>query len=409
MRRSRIGRRESDMDKEAEIRIPRIISDSELQRRWSAVRHAMKERGLDFLILQNCTDYLGGYVKWFTDMPALHNYPVTVLFPREEEMTTIWSGPLPPSEPNPPAWSLRGVKKRISVPIIPALGYTSAFDAEKAVEELSPYKKCRIGFVGMGFISASFYKHITEHLREARFEDATDLVDTIKVIKSEEEILYIKETCEMQDAAFEYALTRIQPGRRDYQVYADVRGKCMDMGSEQQLVMVGSAPANRAGVMYYEHFGNRIIQEGDVFTILIESNGPSGFYGHIARIVCLGHVPHALEEQFELARQAQKITLDLLKPGADPSHIWDANNAFMRSIGYPEETRIYAHGQGYDLVERPSLDPYETMKIQANMNISVHPSVVSQKAFAFVCENYIVKESGEKICLHKTPQKVFTI
>jgi Xaa-Pro aminopeptidase len=60
-------------------------------------------------------------------------------------------------------------------------------------------------------------------------------------------------------------------------------------------------------------------------------------------------------------------------------------------------------------VERPSFDPNETMKIEAGMNIAVHPSVVSEKAFAFVCENYIVSESGVQECLHKTPQKIFVI
>jgi len=397
------------MEREDEIRILRKISNSELERRWKAVRLAMKERGLDFLIIQNSTDYLGGYVKWFTDMPALHNYPVTVIFSREDEMTTIWSGPKPPSEPNPPAWSLRGVKKRISVPIIPSMEYSSIFDAEKAVEELSPYRNCRIGLVGMGFISAAFYKYITEHLSSTKFENATDLVDHLKAIKSDEEIELIRETCAIQDEAFEYALTRIQPGRRDFEIYADVRHKCMLLGSEQQLVMVGSAPMGTTGAMYYEHFGNRMIREGDQFMLLIESNGPSGFYGHIARIVCLGKVSSELEEQFELAKEAQKVTLDLLKPGTDPVEIWNANNEFLRSKGYPEETRIYAHGQGYDLVERPSLNPGETMKIQAGMNISPHPSVVSKKAFAFVCENYIVPDTGAKECLHKTPQEIFVI
>ncbi len=397
------------MKSEAEIRIPRIISDAELERRWAAVRRSMREQDLDFLVIQNSTDYLGGNVKWFTDMPALHNYPVTVIFPKEDQMTTIWSGPQSPAEPYPPAWSLRGVRKRISVPIIPSLSYSATFDAEKTVEELSPYPSCKIGLVGMGFISAAFYKYVRERLPGATFVDATDLVDSIKVIKSEEEFSYIKETCSMQDKAFEYALTRIEPGKRDYQVYADIRQKCMDMGSEQQLVMVGSAPAGSTGVMFYEHFGNRIIQEGDVFTLLIESNGPSGFYGHVARIVCLGDIPEALEKQFELAKQAQKVSLDMLKPGAEPRDIWDANNEFLRSVGYPEENRIYAHGQGYDLVERPSLDPYETMEIAADMNISVHPSVVSDKAFAFVCENYRVKEDGRLECLHDTPQEIFTI
>ncbi len=394
---------------EAELRIPVSVSDGELKRRWAAVREAMAAEKLDCLIIQNSTDFLGGYIKWFTDMPALHNYPVTVIFPRDAEMITIWSGPAPPAEPNPPAWSLRGVGKRISVPIIPSLGYTCTLDAEQVVEELKGYGDCRIGLVGPGFISAAFYKHVTEHLTQATFEDATDLVDAIKVIKSPEEIDLIRQVCREQDATFEYALTRIEPGRRDYEIYADIRHKCMEMGSEQQLIMVGSAPRGQPGVMYYEHFGNRVIEDGDTFTLLIESNGASGFYGHVARIVTLGEPPQALVEQVEVASKVQKVSLDMMRPGADPKEIWDANNASLREFGYPEETRIYGHGQGYDLVERPSFDPYETMKVAANMNIAVHPSVVSDKAFGFVCENYLVGESGVVECFHQTPQKVFSI
>jgi len=394
---------------EADLRIPVSVSDGELERRWSAVREAMAAEPLDFLIVQSCTDFLGGYVKWFTDMPALHNYPVTVIFPRDADMITVWSGPAPPAEPNPPAWSLRGVAKRISVPVIPSLSYTAVLDAEKVVEVLSGHGNCRIGLVSPSSISMAFYKHVTEHLTRATFTDATELVDAIKVIKSPEEIDLIRQICRDQDATFEYALTRIQPGRRDYEIYADIRHKCMLLGSEQQLIMVGSAPRGQSGVMYYEHFGNRVIEEGDTFTLLIESNGPSGFYGHVARIVTLGEPPAALVEQVELAGKVQKVTLDMMKPGADPREIWEANNDALRNFGYPEETRIYAHGQGYDLVERPSFDPYETMKVAANMNIAVHPTVFSDKAFGFVCENYLVGETGVEECFHRTPQKVFSL
>src|SRR5262245_65599947 len=46
------------------------ISNLELERRWSAVRAAMAERGIDVLVMQNSNEFSGGYVKWFTDMPA---------------------------------------------------------------------------------------------------------------------------------------------------------------------------------------------------------------------------------------------------------------------------------------------------------------------------------------------------
>ena len=110
------------MNDEAKIRIRKMISTEELERRWEEVRQAMKEKKLDFLIMQSHTDHLGGYVKWFTDVPAANNYTATVIFPRDEDMTTIFHGGWPPAEPAPPAWVVRGVKKRISVPILPSLG-----------------------------------------------------------------------------------------------------------------------------------------------------------------------------------------------------------------------------------------------------------------------------------------------
>ena len=182
-----------------------------------------------------------------------------------------------------------------------------------------------------------------------------------------------------------------------------------EMGAEGINVLGGSAQPGKAVNTVTTYFGNKVIEDGDQFHLLIESNGPSGFWGELLRIVCLGKVTSELTEQFEICQEAQKVTLDLLKPGANPADIWDANNEFLRSKGYPEEFRIYAHGMGYDMVERPSITHDETMKIQARMNIAVHPSVLSAKAAGQVCENYIISESGENICLHKTPQKIFTI
>ena len=92
------------------------ISTGELERRWKAVRAVMKDRDIDFLLIQNSNDYLGGHIKWFTDMPAVHGYVAAAIFPREDEMTTFWHGSSVPEQASHEAWLLRGVKKRISTP-----------------------------------------------------------------------------------------------------------------------------------------------------------------------------------------------------------------------------------------------------------------------------------------------------
>jgi Xaa-Pro aminopeptidase len=394
---------------EAEIRIKSRISNGELERRWKAVRQAMTEQSLDFLIMQSSTDVLGGYVKWFTDLAVLNNYTATVIFARDEDMTTIFHGPYLPARPMPPEWAVRGVKKRISVPAIPSLDFSKYYMAEKVVEELRQYKNCHIGLVGTGFLSAAFYNYVTKHLTTAEFKDATDLVDNIKAIKSDEEIGCIKEVCALQDAAFEYLLKRIHPGMTERDVYNDVIYKCMELGTSQVNIMGGSAQPGKPVMLMQANFANKVIEEGDQFSILIEVNGPSGFWAEFIRTICLGKVTTELEEQFELCRQLQKVTLDLLKPGADPGPIWDANNAFLRNKGYPDEMRVYAHGMGYDMVERPAISHDESMKIKPCMCLAVHPTVMSAKASGMICENYIVSDKGEIICLHETPQKIFKL
>ena len=64
-------------------RITTAISTKELERRWAAARKEMRERGIDALVMQNNSDWLGGYVKWFTDIPATNAYPEDRGVPRQ--------------------------------------------------------------------------------------------------------------------------------------------------------------------------------------------------------------------------------------------------------------------------------------------------------------------------------------
>jgi Xaa-Pro aminopeptidase len=105
----------------------------------------------------------------------------------------------------------------------------------------------------------------------------------------------------------------------------------------------------------------------------------------------------------------KKSYLAMIKPGVNPMDLWDMNNDYLRSHGYTLETRLYAHGQGYDLVERPSFQIGEQMEIMENMNIAVHPVVASSQATAIICDNYIVGKNGVGECLHKLPKEIFVV
>ena len=359
--------------------------------------------------MRNDEEFLGGYVRWFTDLPARHSYPYTVIFPVDDEMTLISCGATPPGDPGPPPWAVRGVKKRLGAPYFPSVHYTSRYDAELAVSVLKEKKGATIGLVGKSFIPVNFYEHVSSHLPGSKFVEATDQVDQVKAIKSLEEIELIRRTAELHDRALDHVRKSIRPGRREFEIYADALHFTALQGSERQLILVSSGPHGIPVPFQPRHFQNRMMREGDQVSVLIEVNGPGGFYTELGRIFSIGKPPQELQDAFGASMEAQKLSLSLLKPGADPKDIWDAHNAFLEKKGYFPERRLYAHGQGYDLVERPLIRYDEPMKIRAGMNLTVHPTASNERVWAGVTDNYLVTEDGVSPCLHTTPKEIIVV
>jgi Xaa-Pro aminopeptidase len=190
---------------------------------------------------------------------------------------------------------------------------------------------------------------------------------------------------------------------------ADLIHKAILLGSEEQLILTGSGPFGQAAPYQKRQYMNRVVRENEPFNLLIEVNGPGGMYAEAGRTFFTGPVPAELSDAYALCREAQKVSLGLLKAGADPKSIWDANNEFLLRQGKAAETRLYAHGQGYDLVERPAIRDDEPMKLKANMNIVVHPTIASERVWVSVCDNYLITENGVSPCLHRTAQEIFEV
>ncbi len=195
---------------ELKERLFKNVSTGELERRWKAAREVMKERKIDFLLMRQDEEYYGGHVRWFTGIAPRHSYPFTVIFPIDEEMTTITSSP--PNSPGPPDWAIRGIKKKLGAPYYPSLHYTSAYDAELAVDVLGKKKGATIGFVGMLTLHVPFYLYLTQHLTGHTFVDMTESVDILRAVKSPEEIEFIKGTAALQDAAMEHLKKTLRTG-----------------------------------------------------------------------------------------------------------------------------------------------------------------------------------------------------
>ena len=383
------------------------IPTAELERRWAATRAAMARAGLDCLIAQNSNMFLGGYVRWLADTPAYNGYTVTVIFPADEGMTIISHG-AKQAPGDPPLYSAAsaGIQRRMTANYFRSVHYTDTYDAEQAIEALKPRRYKQIGLVGRGSISAAFADYLRANLPGVEFVDSSDLVDRVMVPKSEWELARIRETAALQDRALAHIVEWTAPGKTEHQMYAELWRIGYEWGTEAGLILIGSAPMGQANpLLSPTYYANRTFQAGDAIALLFEVNGPGGLYTELARPLTIGTPTDELLAASQDAVTAQQLTVAKLVPGAQCPDIVKAHNVWMVAHGWPAENRLYAHGQGYNLVERPLIREDEPMPIQEHMNITVHPFVANDRVFINFTDNYIVTATGA-VHIHKTPSEI---
>ena len=396
----------------ASERVNHPLPTRELERRWALIRAAMEERGVDVLLAQANNDFMGGYVKYLTDLPATNGYALTVVFPRDEPMTVIGQGAfgLDQRLPGEGDGIRRGVGRLMGVPSYASAYYSAGYEAELAAKALEGYRGATIGMLGTAAISFALIDRLKQGpLSDAKFLDASDLVDPIKAVKSEDELAFVRRSAAAQDAAMEAAFAAIKPGMRELEVAAVAEHVGHELGSEQGLFLTYSAPAGSPGQIVNRHLQGRALLQGDQFSLLVENNGPGGFYCELGRTAVLGKATDEMQEQQAFVLEAQRFCLGLLKPGADPARIWIEYNQFMRENGRPEEKRVHFHGQGYDMVERPLIRFDETMPIDKNMYFALHPAFSTERTYSWACDNFLLDSAGAVERLHQLPQRIFEL
>jgi Xaa-Pro aminopeptidase len=388
------------------------VSIAELERRWHAVRTIMREQQIDALVLQNSSDWVGGYIRWFSNQPATNGYPSAVVFAIEGGMSLIEQGPFDGVRvATVDELRATGVARRLTCPSYPSVHYSGNYDADIATNELRLLGAKRVGLVAPAAMYHSFGQRLRETLLAANVDivDVTDAIDRIKAIKSEEERALIRQVAAMQDEVMARVDEFLRPGLRDFEVAAYAQYVGQQLGSEQGIFLCSSAPAGQAASFRPRSMQGRTLQRGDVYSLLIENNGAGGYYTELSRLFVLGRASQELRDTHAAVIDTQRYALSLLRPGAACSEIHELHNSYLSKQNLPTERRLNMHGMGYDMVERPLIRHDEDMSIAQHMAIVCHPGVLNERMFVHNTDMYLIEEQGVSECLHQTPKQIFEV
>lgn len=372
------------------------FSDAEYARRHAALAAVMEKHGCDHLLV--VTDHRSGNApQWVTGWPG--TVEAYVIFRPGEKMVMHmeWHNHFPLGKKLAKGVDVRWGEHR---------------GIAKTIEELARRGAKRIGI--MGPLPASKYKQI-----EARFDVAGLDAEYVRLrmIKSEEEIDWLRIGAALSDAGLRALVAECRPGLTERELGAIVEGAYVRHGGTTMIHYIGVTAMDQPHIFVPpQHHSPRRVQPGDV--VFCELSAFWWDYaGQVLRTFTVDADPSPLyRDLHDTAEAAFDAVTAVIRHGTTMQQILDATGV-IESRGYTVcDDLMHGFGGGYfqPIVGTKSrmAGQLPEMTLEENMTVVIQPNVIttdadeSKRAGVQVGELVRVTRDGFER-LHRAPRGLF--
>ncbi len=387
-------------------RVRHPVAEAELLDRASRLKERMKEQDIDCVLAQSTTQYLGSALRWLTDFAAENAYPQSVLLTAEGIPHFISCGAESLPYPGRQLMRTDGVAYR-TIPYFSSFAYTNSMEGLAIAGFLRENGVKTLGIAAMDLLQWNIYDCLTRELPELKIVDATALFDELRGQKSAAELAMLRANARIQDKVMGFLQAICLPGVREYEVRSQAVKALTDLGCEEHIVMMGSAPQGEAFGPAPSFVQGRVLQQGDALYIRLQTSGPGGLFTGVGRMFSVGCEPSGwMQKSMEAARAAQEQLISCLRPGTRANAVYEAYTSWLKVRGYAVPDGLFCFGQGVDHMERPDTSPDDGMALAENMCMAVNTAVVTDTLCGHLCDSVVIGPDGAAR-MHATPQTVF--
>jgi len=374
-----------------------VFPEAELQQRLSALRQAMRQRGLDALVISVPENiyYLTGLDHW--GFFACH----VLVVPVEGDM----------------ALACRAME-RITVEnqVANAEFYGHADTGELADEVLRALADRDLAAARLGiekrslFMTPRIYELVIAGAGNADWSDCSGLVDELRLVKSPLEMQYTRRAAAAADAGTLAAIDAIGDGASDYEVAAACHAAMIRAGSEYPGFGPFIRPTSRLGEEHTTWRGD-VFRNGDA--VFLEIGGAYRKYqAPMGRLVYVGDAPDGARLSAELAARGMQAICATLVPGATAGSVYQAWKDVADAAGLVDYHRHhcgYLVGIGFppswtggSMVT--SLQPGSTRRLESGMVFHAHSWFTNAGiADYFISNTVLLTADGAENLTAQTP------
>lgn len=219
----------------------------------------------------------------------------------------------------------------------------------------------------------TFYEHTKfKKIKNIKLELVSELIETVREIKSDEEMDHIRNACNLTDKTFSHILTHIQEGMSEKDVAWEMEKYIREHGGTLAFPTIVAFGKNSA--IPHHHTGTTKLEQNSI--ILLDFGAQvEGYCADMTRTVFFGTAPEKFKKIYEAVKVAQeKGFIETLKPFSGQD-IDSASRDYIKKQGYPTIPHSVGHGIGLQVHELPHISVGFNTEILPNTPFTIEPGI----------------------------------
>ncbi|MEX1661972.1 M24 family metallopeptidase [Thioclava sp. 15-R06ZXC-3] len=384
------------------------FSQSEYDRRIRLVRQSMAERGIEVLFVTNPSNqfWLTGYDGW-----SFYTHQGVIL---PLEGAPFWWGRF---------MDANGARRTVWMEEENILHYNDIMvqsEVAHPMEDLA--SRLRIMGYGHGrigvemetyFYTAKAHAVLVEGLPDAEMIDASALVNWRRLIKSEDELNFMRRAARISELVIARAMDLIEPGMRKHDLVGElyrtaVQGEEDSWGDYPAIVPL--LPSGADASAPHLTWNGEALKSGEA-TFIEQSGCYRRYHAPLCRTVFLGKPPQHMVDASQALTEGLNAGIEVARAGNRACDIARALNTELLKVGIERPNRAgYAVGCSYppDWGEHTvSIRDTDETVLEPGMTFHFMPGLWMDDWGMETTETILIRESGAAETLSQIPRKLF--
>lgn len=354
-----------------------MMRAEEFTERIAKSQKSMKKKKLDALVVSSTPD-----IRYVSNYNLLAGSAL-VMIPAEDNAVLLIDQ----------EWDLLRAKDVSATPETKAaIDFTKALP--RMLKNLGAIR--RLGIVGWNAFPTPLYLSLKKTFPRAQFVSATELMATLRMIKSPAELECLRRAAKICDEGGRAAQENISPGKKEIEIAIEMEVAMKKSGASELSFPTILGSGDRTGLIVPLPTEKKL-QAGDL--VLMDFGGRSeGYCGDMSRTKQCGTVGQQQRDLFEVVTQMYTKAVEAVRPGVKAFEVHEVAKRVAREAGYEQYVmHMTGHGIGLEDHEIPILEK-DRIPLVPGLVHSIEPGLYVPGVGGARLEDMVeVTDSGRKV------------